>query len=497
MIEYVDGLTMKKLAIPRSDMLAMIRKHAAPGFRFCERSRKPLDHQLLSLLFHLQFDGSANWGDMGSGKTKISIDATAAKGIKRNVLVVTVNAALDNWKSEFEMNQPQYRVSVVRGTTAEKNMILEESSADVYVVSFDGLIKGKREAHERDVRDYILPALDRKWDMLIVDESRAVCNPQSKRTKVCMKLARQSRNRMLLSGLPIAKSSMEAWSQQYCLDAGMRLGRSFRDFQWMHFNKVNKWKYHEWVPAEGTDEMVRDVLQDTGIRWEKKECLDLPGFSEVIRYVELSGDQRRFYDKLKEEKRVILMNRKKYREIQAVLQKFMQITGGSLKVGDETVRFKDNCKLAELEYLLENDLRGRKVVVTAFFIEDQRMIIERLEKMGLRPLSILAGADGAFDTCRKFNESRDRNLVVLSEAVGSRALNLQGAEYMATYSQDFDTDRWKQLRERIYRIGQKNKVTYIKLVARNTVDERVWQVIDEDKKLIDLVLSSKNLGELI
>ncbi len=497
MEDYVTGIEIKESELGEKFLLSCLPIDL-------EFYIEPFYHQLVSIAFAMQFNkGTAFFHDMGVGKTACAINTLRAKDIRSKILVITVNAALKNWENEFHLHAgDEYKIRLVKGSIEEKNDILKED-ADVFIINYEGIfrrIQGLTPKEKRSKKggDYILSGLDKEWEALILDESRMVMHTKSIRTKVCMYIALVSNYRMLLTGMPIAKSIEEIFSQQYCLDLGEQFTFNFLSFRQKYFSKTKRrGGFCEYIPRPGSEIEVRSKMYKRGIRYAKEECLDLPDKIFVKRYVELEGDQKAFYDKLLKDKMNWIVSHNNKLEVRDLLIKFMQICGGWLKAKDEVKAFISNAKLKELYYLLSEELQKEKVVVIASFVAEQRGIAAFLKNKGIRVNEIISGMD-SIEIDNTINDfDKYGGVIVMSPRVGGRAINLNPCHYPIFYSQDFDFEINRQVEDRFHRIGQKHNVTYTKLIARNTVDEKVIQVLSENKNLFDIVVEGKNIGELI
>lgn len=486
---------------------SFLLSHLPKNFKF---HIKPFYHQLLCTVFALQYKGVGLYLDMGCGKTKIAIDVLRAKGIKKNILIISVNATLYNWVEEINKNSNnEYKTVIVRGSLAEKTKILNEPH-DIYIINYEGIFNRKTNSVKsyKQMQSLIINGLDRKWDAIILDESRAIKNVKSQRTKVCMYLATKAKNRIILTGLPIAKSIEEIYPQQFVVD----LGETWDDYskfmeryfykEWIEFgNKFSRgWggfvkRFPVFTPKKGALEEVHNCIYKTGIRYTKEECLDLPEKLFQIRYVELEGDQKLFYNKLRNEKKnIVITNKNKHILVTSVLARFAQITGGWLKTEeDEFVEFKNNPKLNELLLLLEEELSKEKIVIFSSYVIEQKQLYEKLVEKKFKVRKIVAGMEPKeiSEICSEFNRDSDLQILVVSPRVGGRGLNLTNSKYCIFYSQDADYEIMKQSQDRLHRIGQTHPVTYIKMIARNTCDEKIEQILRENDELSSLVLEGK------
>jgi SNF2 family DNA or RNA helicase len=192
----------------------------------------------------------------------------------------------------------------------------------------------------------------------------------------------------------------------------------------------------------------------------------------------------------------VYLKNKNYKELQMALMRLMQICGGYLKVEDDVKVYKKNAKMDELLDLLEGELSGKKVVISAVFKAEQKGIIDMLKKLKINHVAIIGGMspEEIKKAESEFLYNDDVKVIVLSPKVGARGINLAVADYVVLYSMSYNYEEIVQLEDRVHRLPPKDlaerlrdkkHITYIRLVAKNTVDENVILVINRDKKTIE------------
>jgi SNF2 family DNA or RNA helicase len=486
------------------------------GFKFY---LKPFRHQLISLVWAKDRNAIGLAHEMGTGKTKIAIDWLRLKGC-RKILVIGVNAILENWKQEFKLNAgKEYKVVVLGGeSTEEKDRILREDRHDVYIINYEGLYyrnnNGKEEFKIRNwkqtvdsiistVEHRVLKGLKRQWDAIVIDESRSICHIESIRTRAVLYLARLAKYKVVMSGTPIVKLLTEIFPQQYVIDLGAEFGIMPKALMYKLYNVEYKplgWTGRR-IPVmsekKGATEYVRNKMSRWWIRFEKNECIDLPEKIYEDRYVFLEGDQLLDYVKMKKESKIsVYLKDKNYKELQLALMRLMQICGGYLKVEDYVKVYKKNAKMDELIDLLEGELSGKKVVISAVFKAEQKGIIDMLKKLKIKHVAIIGGMspEEIKKAESEFLYNDDVKVIVLSPKVGARGINLAVADYVVLYSMSYNYEEIVQLEDRVHRLPPKDlaerlkdkkHVVYIRLVAKNTIDDNVILVINRDRKTIE------------
>jgi SNF2 family DNA or RNA helicase len=458
-------------------------------------------HQLVSLVFGFQFDAFGLWSTMGTGKSKVVIDWLRAMGIKDSILLVAPNPALENWREHFRKDaRDEYDVLVLSGTLEEKSKELLRNDRQVYIINYDALFR--RNTKSKKPEKCILPGLKREWNVVIFDESRMIKSVDALRTKISLLLASESQYRIALAGLPISKSIEEFYTQQFVLDFGEAFG-DYREFMWANFDKViSRLGFVEYVPIPGANEFVRDVMYSRGIRFTADEVLDLPEKVYITRMIDMAGDQRSFYLNLRRDQLASFQGDSM--EMQNTIMKFHQICGGWVierdsLTGAESVRsFSSNAKLKELLYLMTEELRNEKVLVFAKYVAEQHGIFEALLREGFIVRKLVAGMSPAEvqSVVTEFN-SGELMVVVASPRIAGRCLDLIGGHHCIFYSEDADYELMAQCEDRMHRKGQKHQVIYIRLICAGTADERIREILSENKRLVDVIVEGKKLSYFI
>ncbi len=507
---YIKGYEIKekKEYLDISFLMSLLPK----DFKF---KRQPMYHQLLSLVFSLQFsNGVANFSEMGAGKTKVAIDYLRALGIKKNILVLTKNSIVTSFANQFTLDSDYTVKAFTTESKAERNKIIEENGFDVYIMNYESIFTGNKKSNK--VKDFILPVLkDKKWEATVFDESRTIMNIKSKTTKAALWISSNSKVRILLCGLPIAKKEYEIFAQQLALDHGQRFGTSYYGFLENYYNKYLSpyGNYPIYQLKEGKEEEIKQKMYEQAIRFKKSECLDLPPVVYEDRFIELEGDQLAAYKKLLAANKAVIVDKDNKLEVKRLLVKFRQICGGFIKESkdeknkqssekeEKVIIFKSNAKLKELISILE-ELQNDKVVIFAYFRTEQKQIYETLVKFRKDVLRLTADI-----TKDEFNRNKELfqtdpnyKILVASLEMASRGIDLTASKYCVFYSLDFDTEMIKQAEERFQRPGSEwaDKITLIRLLCRNTVDDkRLLKVLKDDFTTIDKLVDGERLIDMV
>jgi SNF2 family DNA or RNA helicase len=240
-------------------------------------------------------------------------------------------------------------------------------------------------------------------------------------------------------------------------------------------------------------------LHSIAFRATKQECLDLPDTVDIVRPVELEPAARRTYRdlvrdsfaELGAEDTVTAAN------ILTRLMRLSQLTGGFIKPDDGKLTQISRAKLGALEDIVEQAVaEGKKLVVIARFVAEIEAICKMLGDMGIAHSCIMGGINDRDEQVAQFQTDPAVQVFVGQIATAGLGITLTAASTMVFYSLDYSMSNFEQAKARIHRVGQAEKCTYVYLVARGTVDEKILQALqnkaDLARTLIDCYTKGNN-----
>ncbi|NRD77872.1 DEAD/DEAH box helicase [Bacillus sp. BRMEA1] len=409
--------------------------------------------------------------DMGLGKTIQSITYIVSalsemRKQKLQTLVVCPSSLTYNWLNEFRKFAPEIRAIVIDGTKKERSKLLKEiTDVDVFITSYTLL------------RKEMVWFADQSFHTVFFDEAQAFKNPLTQTASAVKKI--EASHRFALTGTPVENSLEELWSIFHAVFPQLFLGLK-------EYSKLTRVQIAR---------RIRPFL----LRRMKEEVLsELPEKINSLESVELFPDQKKLYaaylaklrhDTLKHlDKDTIRKNRIK---ILAGLTRLRQIC---CHPGLFVDGYKG--KSAKFEQLLqiieESRLSGRRVLIFSQFTKMLDLIGIALTRNGL-PYFYLDGqtpAEERVETCERFNHG-ERDLFLISLKAGGTGLNLMGADTVILYDTWWNPAVEEQAADRAHRMGQKNKVQVIKLVARGTIEEKMNELQDKKRHLVEEVIDSE------
>ena len=325
------------------------------------------------------------------------------------------------------------------------------------------------------------------FDLIVVDEANAYKNPQTNRWKILAQLIQTTKPSLwMLTGTPAAQSPVDAFGLAKLVNPENcpRYFGSFRDQVMM---KVSKYK---WSPRPGSDRIVHRVLQPA-IRFEKKDCLDLPEVTYTEREAPLSAQQMKYYKQLKSQ----MLIEAGGEEVSAVnaatkLNKLLQISGGAVYTDTrEVLEFDITNRLNVVLEIIEES--SNKVLVFIPFTHTIELLRARLEKEGIT-CDVINGkvpVNRRSDIVDRFQTEPNPRVLLIQPKAASHGLTLTAADTIIWYAPTTSVETYLQANARIDRAGQKNAMTVVHIKG-SPVEEKLYRMlqgnIDNHQKIIDI-----------
>ncbi|WP_160112583.1 DEAD/DEAH box helicase [Salicibibacter kimchii] len=440
-------------ADPPEAINATLREYQLTGFRW------------LKTLSHFGLGGILA-DDMGLGKTLQTItylQALADENRHMRTLIITPASLSYNWEKEFQRFAPEMNTVVIAGPKAERQKKLEQSSdAQVLITSYP-LIQREADIYQSE-----------PFDVLILDEAQAIKNQASKTAQAVRSI--QKASAFALTGTPIENRLDELYSIFHTLLPGI-LGTK-KAFKAMQNEEVSK--------------RVRPFI----LRRMKKDVLtELPEKDEQVQYTNLTDDQKKLYmaqvnrlakdvdsaiegDQFQEQRMQILAGLTKLRQICCHPQ---------LVLPDESYKSGKFDRL--LEYVEEGLASGRRMVIFSQFTSMLSMIRTAFEERGwlYHYLDGKTPAKERLALTERFNEG-EHSLFLVSMKAGGTGLNLTGGDTVILFDTWWNPAVEQQAADRVHRFGQENNVQVIKLIMSGTIEEKMLEMQEQKKALVEEVI---------
>ena len=448
---------------------------------------EPYEHQKDALKKCYDKEAFAIFAEMGTGKTKIALDNACIlynQGKIDRLLVVAPKGAYMTWfDQEIPTHVPDYiekKVVIWKQSTSQKYMSELRSMMNNNFELKIMIMNVEAFSSKRGVDFARLFLIGRS--MMIVDESTTIKNPKAKRTKAILDLASETRYRRILTGSPVTNSPLDLWAQMDFLDPYILGQSSYYAFRTRYAVVIEATAaggthtYQKIIKFKNLKELG-ELVAPHSYRILKKDCLDLPDKVYTKRYVELTDDQKKAYAQMKENA-LARINGESMTAFNVLTQliRLHQITCGHMATdSDNIIDIKSN-RLDELMQIL-GETSG-KVIIWANYIYDIESIEKAINKeFGSDSYCTYYGATATEDRQKCINEFQDPNsklrFFIGNTQTGGYGITLTAASTVVYYSNNYDLEKRIQSEDRAHRIGQKNKVLYIDLVAKGTIDVKI------------------------
>lgn len=401
--------------------------------------------------------------DMGLGKTIQTITLLLSKKGKRS-LIITPTSVLYNWESEFKKFAPSLKIGIIHGSLKDRTSLLEDyNNYDVLLTTY-GTIR-------RDVSLYE----EKNFDFCIIDEGQNIKNKKSKISEAVKSI--NANTKIALTGTPIENNLLELWS-------------IFDFIMPMYLFSEEKFK-EKFVKGSDEDLIeLKELISPFILRRLKEDVLEeLPEKIEKEYIIPMATKQRQVYNSAMKEIKIKLKENKDNKIlILSYLTKLRQLClDPSLLIED----FKEeSSKIKAVEEIVNESLvSNKKIIIFSQFTSALSKIGNKLKDNNVEYLYLDGSvkAKERLKLAKEFNEG-DRNVFLISLKAGGVGLNLTGANIVVHFDPWWNPAVEEQATDRAYRIGQKNVVEVIKLISKDTIEEKIIKLQEEKKELISKVI---------
>lgn len=443
---------------------------------------KPYAHQLQSLKHNESTKRVFDCSDCGTGKTLVRILGFAARRAAGGgaLLVLAPRSLLRSvWVSDFQKSHPELVCSVADAANREAAF---KAVADVYITNHDATkwLSTKK------------PEFFKRFSELVVDESTAYKHHTSFRSKALAKIAKYFDYRCCMTGTPNGNSITDVWHQVFILDDGQRLGKSFyafRDSVCAPKQVGPNANAMKWTDKEGAEEAVYGLLSAIVIRHKFEDCVDIPPNHTYSVEYDLSPKQLKAYAEL-EATQMLTLQKQEILAINAaaVATKLLQVSSGAVYGSEGKHVTVDTARYELVLDLVEQ----RQHSFVLFLWKHQRdALVAEAQKRGVT-YAVLDGDTSDADRQRLVEAYQAGRFQVIFGHPKTVAHGVTLTRGTATIwaSPTYDLELFAQGSKRQHRIGQKQKTETIVIVAKGTIEEKVWEILEGKNKrmrnLLDL-----------
>jgi non-specific serine/threonine protein kinase len=431
----------------------------------------------------LNYLNEVGWGgiladDMGLGKTVQAlsfIQRFKENNEKMTALVICPTTLMFNWENEIRKFTPNVSYKIHHGGERIRDKKIFEEH-DVVITTYGTL------------RSDIKFMLETEFDYVVLDESQAIKNPQSKVTKAACLL--NAKNRLCMSGTPLQNNTFDIYAQMNFLNPGM-LG-SIEYFRNEFATPIDKFgeKEHK--------EHLKKLLFPFILRRTKEQVAkDLPEKTETILFCEMEEEQRNIYDAYRNDYRDKILGVIKEQGIDksqlTILQglmKLRQICDSPAIMNEKEPLPNVSVKLEELGREITENIGNHKALIFSQFLGMLALIRGKLTELGVK-FEYFDGSTTATERERaiqSFQKDDEVRVFLISLKAGGVGLNLTAADYVYIVDPWWNPAVEQQAIDRTHRIGQTKNIFAYRMICKDTIEDKILQLQEKKRALArDLV----------
>lgn len=448
----------------------------------------PIDKELSSVLRDYQKEGD-RWlfnltyyrlsgilaDDMGLGKTLEIITLLKSVRTKNPNLIVVPASLTFNWYNEFVKWTPSLNVMLITGNGSTREKLLSQvQPGQTIITSYDYL--------KRDLEIYKTMT----FHFMIVDEAQAIKNFQTKNAEAVKEIKCVSR--FAMTGTPIENSLADLWSIfDFCLPGYLKTYDEFKNEY-----EINIVKNHDSETLEKLNHQIAPFI----LRRTKNDVLkELPERFEQVIYAFMSEEQEKVYNAtlLQARDKIIASNGENKMYIFSMLTRLRQICCHPQLYHKDYEG--DSAKLNLTKDIIEESIQANhRLLIFSQFTSMLDILDEQLTKDGIKHFKLTGSTPSSerFALVDEFNNNEEIKVFLISLKAGGTGLNLVGADTVIHYDPWWNFSAENQASDRIYRIGQKHNVQIIKMITKDSIEEKILNLQNMKKDLFDKVVGDDN-----
>lgn len=403
------------------------------------------------------------------------------KNNKRASIVVSPSSLTLNWQNEAQKFAKELNTLVIRGTLSERKKQIEQiDQYDLVITSYDLL--------KRDIELYL--EKDYQFRYIIADEAQYLKNSNTQNAKSIKKI--KADTRYALTGTPIENSLAELWSIfDFIMPSYLFTYKKFKTLYEMPI-----------VKEESQEAMakLRMLIEPFILRRNKKEVLtELPDKTITILNNEMGEEQKNIYlSYLAQAKQEIAdeikLNGYEKSQIQilAALTRLRQICchpGLFIEGYQEGSSKLEQC----MEVIQDAVNSGHKILLFSGYTSMFEIMEKELKQRNIKNFKLIGSTkvEERIELVEEFNKNSEIKVFLISLKAGGTGLNLTEADMVIHYDPWWNLSTENQATDRAYRIGQKNNVQVYKLITKNSIEEKIYELQQKKAQLVDNMLSTK------
>ena len=459
---------------------------------------KPYEHQRNALNDSAEKSQWAYFMEMGTGKTKVTIDNLAYLYLKnqiKSVLVIAPKSVYTVWESEIKIHLPkeiQYKIYKWNiSKPKEYDSLNKFEHLRIFLINVEALSTSRG---FNACKNYLITNTK---NFVALDESTTIKNRSAKRTKNILGLRRLSHIRRILTGSPITKSPLDLFTQCQFLSPellGFSSYLAFRNrYAEMTDIPVGSGRFISVPKYYKRLEELEIRLQQFSTRVRKDQCLDLKPKVRQKRYIELEGESKKIYDRLRTSALAVIDDSTiSFSNKLTEIVKLHQVCNGFTKDDEGKMLPLHDQKVKALQEII--DETDGKIIIWANYLWNIHQIIHFLKTRYGEDSTVSIFGEVTVENRKKAVERIQKDpacrFMVANPTTGGFGLTLTACNTVIYFSNNYNLEVRMQSEDRAHRMGQKGTVVYVDILAKNTLDEAILKSLTNKGKL-----AAKTLGE--
>lgn len=460
------------------------------GFNF---KTEPYKHQIKGLQYALENSCFLLGDEQGLGKTKQIIDTAIAKrllyGYKHCLIIVCVNGLKWNWYEETKIHANETS-HILGARINSKGKLKVKGNADkladlVNIPDNYFLITNIESLRSPEISSRLKELCeDGTIGMVAVDEVHKCKNPNSQQSKGLMKL--QAATKVAMTGTPVLEKPLDLFIILKWLGFEKH---SFYQFK-KHYCVMGGYGGHEVIGYKNIAEL-HNRTNEIMLRRRKKDVLDLPPKIRVTEYIEMGNAQQLIYDEVRMD---ILTNIDQVKSASNPLAQLIRLRQATGYTGILSSTIKESAKLDRMEELVEEAiLDGRKIIIYSNWTSITDEISRRLDKSKICHVSITGQYNSEDNHIKEGIFQTDPDCKVCVGTIGAlgTGFTLTAATYEIFVDEPWNMKLKEQAEDRAHRIGTTEPIQIVTLVTKDSIDERINQLVIKKGLTADAVVDGQ------
>lgn len=464
------------------------------GFEF---KTKPFSHQIEGFNYGLQFDRWLLGDEQGLGKTKQVIDIAIAKKLQNGythcLIICGVNGLKWNWQEEIQTHSNETGWILGQRETASGKLKIGTSHdklndlTHLEAIPDYFLITNIETLRNAEINAQLIKLCkQKKIQMIAADECHKMKNPTSQQGKAFLKL--QAKTMIAMTGTPLMNNPLDLYIILKWLGYEKHAFGAFKK----HYCNFGGFGGYEITGYKNLEEL-QEQLSEIMLRRLKDDVLDLPEKIYVNDYVDMTAKQAIIY---KEATMEVMENLDRIKASSNPLAELIRMRQATGYTGILSSTIKEGAKLDRLEELVrENVENGKKVIVFSNWTQMTTPIFDRLSEKYNGLLITGATKDNVRqEYVNQFQNDKSCNFIVGTIGAMGTGLTLNAASTVIFVDEPWTMAAKAQAIDRAHRIGTNHNVTVITLMCKDTIDEKIHELVEKKEAISDVLVDGKIEG---